>query len=401
LDDSTIFTGSAAGINQLIVLKESIGIIVKILLFLSIVLYVIVHLKQRRLWLIPLAALVAAIWFNVGIMLFLPVIYMASDGLFKKQQQLYALLAFAVIGVFVPLNALKYAAGFYLLLAFVNYYKRGSRQALKGLVVLAICYSMAAADLEFSFFKLFFEEAFMAVIAGYLMIESLWQFKLLLSKEQMIKVELLRGIAHDLRLPVSTISLNTDLLMRNDFDTELRKGKTLNIIKSALEDLTYMISSLSIYTANEHFVSSQFRASIQDAIQHTAKHFQNSQKHIVIRMDLCQEECYLPIEEIWLNRLIFNLVDNAYKYTDDYGEIDITLTREKKAICLSVKDNGIGIAPEARQRILEPFYRVDSARQATGMGLGLSIVKTIVDALGGEIHIESELGEYTVFEIRL
>jgi signal transduction histidine kinase len=94
-------------------------------------------------------------------------------------------------------------------------------------------------------------------------------------------------------------------------------------------------------------------------------------------------------------------VDNAYKYTDDYGEIDITLTREKKAICLSVKDNGIGIAPEARQRILEPFYRVDSARQATGMGLGLSIVKTIVDALGGEIHIESELGEYTVFEIRL
>nr|WP_246542817.1 ATP-binding protein [Fusibacter paucivorans] len=140
---------------------------------------------------------------------------------------------------------------------------------------------------------------------------------------------------------------------------------------------------------------------MQDAIHQTIKHFQYNAKHIVIHTSLCQEECYLPIEEIWLNRLVYNLVDNAFKYTDEYGEIEIVLQKEKRTVCLSVKDNGIGMAPESLQKIWEPFYRVDTARQNSGMGLGLSIVKSIVDALGGEVRIESELGEYTHFEIRI
>ncbi len=102
-----------------------------------------------------------------------------------------------------------------------------------------------------------------------------------------------------------------------------------------------------------------------------------------------------------LRELLENLVDNAVKYTDRGGRVDVRLGRERGAIVLEVADTGAGIAPERLPPIFERFYRADPARSRGGSGLGLSIVRAIVDAHGGSVDVRSEVGKGTTFTARL
>ena len=115
----------------------------------------------------------------------------------------------------------------------------------------------------------------------------------------------------------------------------------------------------------------------------------------------------VPGEESNLRQVVRNLLDNAIKYNRNPGEVIVRLRvdAQKKQAILSVQDSGVGISPDALPRIFERFFRVDKARsrerERAGYGLGLSICKTIVGALQGEITVESEPGRGSTFTIRL
>ena len=102
-----------------------------------------------------------------------------------------------------------------------------------------------------------------------------------------------------------------------------------------------------------------------------------------------------------LSQLLTNLISNAYRYGKENGHIWIQLIKDKKEIRLSVKDDGIGIAAEERQKIFQRFYQSDSSRTNAGLGLGLSMVYEIVRFHGGEIGVESTLGEGSTFTLVL
>jgi len=95
------------------------------------------------------------------------------------------------------------------------------------------------------------------------------------------------------------------------------------------------------------------------------------------------------------------LIDNAIKYTKESGLIEISLSEQGQAVCVTVQDNGIGIPQKHRDRVFERFYRVDKARsrELGGTGLGLSIVKHIVLVHNGNIAIESELNKGTKISV--
>ena len=101
--------------------------------------------------------------------------------------------------------------------------------------------------------------------------------------------------------------------------------------------------------------------------------------------------------------MIINLLTNAIKYTNNNGFINITSYYDNQWVNISIKDNGIGIPKNDLQYIFERFYRVDKSRSKNtgGIGIGLSIVKSIVDAHNGEIFVESKLNEGTEFLIKL
>src|SRR6478736_3789655 len=104
-----------------------------------------------------------------------------------------------------------------------------------------------------------------------------------------------------------------------------------------------------------------------------------------------------------LSLMVRNLIDNAVRYTGDGGSVDVSVRAETGSVVVRVADTGIGIPQRELPRIFERFYRVDRARsrETGGTGLGLSIVRHVTENHGGEVTVESELGQGTVFEVRL
>jgi signal transduction histidine kinase len=101
--------------------------------------------------------------------------------------------------------------------------------------------------------------------------------------------------------------------------------------------------------------------------------------------------------------ILVNLLDNACKYTGDQKQITLKVSAEKDSVCFVVSDNGIGLAQRHIRKIFDSFYQVDSslARKAEGCGLGLSIVKFIVDAHKGTISVDSKPGKGSTFTVKI
>ena len=116
-----------------------------------------------------------------------------------------------------------------------------------------------------------------------------------------------------------------------------------------------------------------------------------------------QEDILLDGDRSKLGQILYNLTDNAIKYSPDGGKISVILREEERGIVWRVRDNGIGIPQEDQAHIFERFYRVDKARsrETGGTGLGLAITKEIVNAHGGMIKVYSKINEGTTFSVRI
>jgi signal transduction histidine kinase len=108
-------------------------------------------------------------------------------------------------------------------------------------------------------------------------------------------------------------------------------------------------------------------------------------------------------DEEALGTVVLNLLDNACKYTGRQKEISVRAYADRRTVWFEVADNGIGLAPDETRRIFDRFYQVDQSltRQRGGCGLGLSIVKFIVEAHGGGVEVQSELGKGSTFRVSI
>jgi signal transduction histidine kinase len=117
---------------------------------------------------------------------------------------------------------------------------------------------------------------------------------------------------------------------------------------------------------------------------------------IEVSPDLC-----ITADRIRFQQVVANLVDNAIKYSNEGGRINIRAQPKNGDILISVSDNGVGISPDEIERIWDRLYRGDRSRSQRGLGLGLSFVQAIVHAHGGTVGVESQLNSGTTFVIRL
>jgi signal transduction histidine kinase len=141
---------------------------------------------------------------------------------------------------------------------------------------------------------------------------------------------------------------------------------------------------------------------LNDLIRQTVEMYEDVADERDVRIETATtSELVASVDRNRLRQVLANLLDNAIKYTPSGGRIEVRAGREADAVVVRVKDTGAGIPAEELPRIWERLYRGDKSRSTRGLGLGLSLVKAIVQAHGGEVSVESELGVGSTFVLRL
>lgn len=217
--------------------------------------------------------------------------------------------------------------------------------------------------------------------------------------------ELLGDIAHDLRIPITPIRYNIELVQ----STGPLNEKQLAYSERALEMLQRMeqmvnrLLDLLWLEADPPLKVSQ--CDLSTLVGKVCGQFEASaaRRGIKIHLDLTPPPVFVEAEEARLEQVIVNLVSNAIKYNRDNGSVYVTVAEDADDVRLIVRDTGNGIAPEVQSQIWDRFYRAQSATDARveGAGLGLSIVRSVVEKHGGTVDLESAFGSGATFTITL
>jgi signal transduction histidine kinase len=211
-------------------------------------------------------------------------------------------------------------------------------------------------------------------------------------------------IAHDLRTPLTVISGYLEALRDGDLAPTPARFEAMHAEARHLNRLVQDLRTLSLADAGELSLTRR-PVSVSDLLNRVAGAHQPQAEKAQISL-LAGPDSDLPELQADPERLVQvlgNLVGNALRHTPAGGQISLLARLENRAILLQVQDTGPGIPPEELPHIFNRFYRGDQARHQTGgeSGLGLAIVRAIVEAHGGTMFVESEIGRGTTFTIKL
>lgn len=222
------------------------------------------------------------------------------------------------------------------------------------------------------------------------------------------KSDFVSTVTHELRLPMTAIRGYADLMdsgMAGPLTDQQKQF--LAVIRRNLFRMSDLIRDLGdinrIESGRMKFESCRF--DIQETIHDVAENLRESiagkKQDLTIEMPDDLPQIYADPTRV--SQILTNLLSNATKYTPDEGSIKLGVTRSPGMICVSVADNGLGISEEDQEKLFTQFFRAESqaVRQEQGWGLGLSIVKKMVEAQGGEVEFESTLGKGSTFSFTI
>jgi signal transduction histidine kinase len=181
-------------------------------------------------------------------------------------------------------------------------------------------------------------------------------------------------------------------------DLFARISARLDLLERLVNDLLDLAASRAPELAEEECAVA-LNSSVGRAVLLLMPRAEEKGVNLVVRP--YREELAVWGTEEGLDRIFVNLIENGIKYTPPGGTVTVTMGREGKEVWVQVADTGIGIPPEAMPHLFEEFYRAPNARavNAVGTGLGLTIVKELVERYGGRIEVESEVGKGTTFTV--
>lgn len=215
-----------------------------------------------------------------------------------------------------------------------------------------------------------------------------------LGSNELLARDFVSNVSHQFRTPLASIHGYAQLL-EDDSLTDEEKREYIDVIKEKSISLSNLINDVLELSRLEHLCASIERElfSIDEQLRKCVIAYEESlsEKKIDISLEL-QSVLYLGCKEL-MAEVWNNLLENAIKFSDEGGKINVCLQSDFDNIYISVRDFGIGMSDETKTRMFDRFYRGKEVRNISGCGLGMSMVKNIISKHGGEISVESELGK--------
>lgn len=217
---------------------------------------------------------------------------------------------------------------------------------------------------------------------------------------EMMKTDFLANVSHEIKTPLAIIQ-NYAVLLKSTNLTESQKYEYITVIESSAYKLSTLISDILRLNKleNQEIISKKayyLNEQVEQCILNLDEYFE--QKNISTQIDL--EEIKVENDKGLIEIAINNLLTNAIKYTDINGCVKVNLKRISQNTCvLKIADSGCGIPEDKLKKVFDRFYQVDYSHHTEGNGLGLSIVKRIIDLTDSELKIQSELGEGTTVHL--
>lgn len=224
-------------------------------------------------------------------------------------------------------------------------------------------------------------------------------------KEKQSQIDFISLMSHELRTPIATINGYLELALNPEFASiDEKASKYISSAHDSTNHLSELLKSLLSVTKIDS-EKEKINLTIRD-INEQLKTFCKEyliiakEKNIDFRINIKNEELFAKINQITFREIVTNLVNNAIKYTDEGGSIELSSTKVGSKVNISIKDTGEGIKAEDLENIFKKFYRATSTTQQ-GSGLGLYLAKRQTEKMGGKISVQSEVGKGSVFTLSL
>jgi signal transduction histidine kinase/FixJ family two-component response regulator len=212
--------------------------------------------------------------------------------------------------------------------------------------------------------------------------------------------KLLLSVSHDIKTPLSSILGNVELMDKTGNEKEFSSiqqsaDHILNLLTNLLEYSSLEQGKLQV--SNETF-------NIRELCDETAEMFEPIARHKNLQFNYepsLDEGCTILSDRLKIKQILSNLISNGVKYTLE-GSVTFKARMGRNLVVFDILDTGVGIPQDKLEEVFKPFVRIETYNQfAEGSGYGMSVVKGLVDLLGGEIHIDSEVGKGSHFEVRI
>ncbi len=223
-----------------------------------------------------------------------------------------------------------------------------------------------------------------------------------------IKNDFISNITHELKTPIATVNVAIEALKNfNAAENPERTKEYLDISSSELQRLSLLVDKvlkLSLFENKEIDLKKEnfdLKELTEDVIKTMQLQFQK--KKALLNFESSGENFNIEADKLHITSVIYNLLDNALKYSPDNPKISIILTEKRNSLELKVHDNGIGIPAEYKEKVFDKFFRVPhgNTHNIKGYGLGLSYVHHVIQKHNGTIEIESEEGKGCSFIVNL
>ncbi len=223
-----------------------------------------------------------------------------------------------------------------------------------------------------------------------------------LGKSETLKTNFVANLSHELKTPLSVIQNYAKALQAKGLDKET-KDNYLQTLITASEKLSALVTNILKLNKLENTgllpEKRQFR--LDEQLAEIVVGFETPMEKKNLSLDCSLQEVSITSSPELLEMVWNNLLSNAVKFTGEGGKIRLQMRKTGADVSVVVEDNGCGISPETGKRIFDKFYQGDTSHASEGNGLGLALVKKVIDTLGGNISVKSEEGKGSVFTVTL